>query len=826
MSREKQIAVRFAAVGGNATKAEMRGIGLAGREAMQEIGQSSSIAESGIQHISAAALKARMDLESMATKAMQESMRMRSTIPAESDVQARVMQSTGVTSASGMSASDMLRQGQALDDLRAKLNPLYAEIRRYKQAVAEVRAAELEGAITTEEAAAAKARLRTASLQAIDGIKGISAANREAARAAEEAAMASARQAQQLDDLRARYNPVYAATRQYKAALADLNMLKKQGVISSQEYTDALDREAERMRANIAMNAAGVQQMARSARMGTFRMQQMFYQVNDIGVSLAGGMNPFLVMAQQGTQIAQIYGFGNGGVSGIFRDLSKMVTGVVTRIPFLTAALAVGGVAVAGLRSEINDTGKEVVSFGDTAKAVFQVIGSDIYQFIKPAVDKISDWFSWAWDKVVAGVTWAGNALINGVKISADGIRTYVSTIPDMFQSAFGLAVSYVLTKMHDMVWYVGQAINGIAKSLNETFGTNLSTKALAGITSTLDKASGTYHEMGSSAGARVDDAWENFRTRTEETWDENPMGDFYDRVADQARENARDRKNKKNKGGSEKDDVADLVKELQNQLDVLRETDPIKKKMLEYSEKLSGATDAEKKAVMDLVIELDQAKNGWEAVGLALGDYAEDAQRIGDDIGEAVKGAFSGMEDAIRQFAKTGKLEFRDLIQSFLAELAVLTARKGILGPLADALTGGSGGEDHWLTKAGKFLFNANGNAISNGRVMAFANGGVVDGPTLFPMRDGTGVMGEAGPEGIFPLHRAPDGKLGIRATGSGGGAQQVVVRVILDSEMLNAQITDRSQQVAVSVTKEFGRSALPGMVKGIIKDPRKSNL
>ncbi len=58
--------------------------------------------------------------------------------------------------------------------------------------------------------------------------------------------------------------------------------------------------------------------------------------------------------------------------------------------------------------------------------------------------------------------------------------------------------------------------------------------------------------------------------------------------------------------------------------------------------------------------------------------------------------------------------------------------------------------------------------------RVRAFARGGVVSGPTTFPMRGGTGLMGEAGPEAILPLERGPDGRLGVQA---GGGARPVQV-------------------------------------------------
>lgn len=61
-----------------------------------------------------------------------------------------------------------------------------------------------------------------------------------------------------------------------------------------------------------------------------------------------------------------------------------------------------------------------------------------------------------------------------------------------------------------------------------------------------------------------------------------------------------------------------------------------------------------------------------------------------------------------------------------------------------------------------------ANGGAVVNGRIERFAGGGVVTRPTLFPMASGTGLMGEAGPEGVLPLKRV-GGKLGVNAAGLG---------------------------------------------------------
>lgn len=71
-----------------------------------------------------------------------------------------------------------------------------------------------------------------------------------------------------------------------------------------------------------------------------------------------------------------------------------------------------------------------------------------------------------------------------------------------------------------------------------------------------------------------------------------------------------------------------------------------------------------------------------------------------------------------------------------------------------------------------------AKGGAFSQGRVTPFASGGVVSSPTAFPMQNGVGLMGEAGPEAIMPLTRGADGRLGIRSEG-GAGAVNVTFNI-----------------------------------------------
>ncbi|MFV0358434.1 phage tail tape measure C-terminal domain-containing protein, partial [Tropicimonas sp.] len=83
----------------------------------------------------------------------------------------------------------------------------------------------------------------------------------------------------------------------------------------------------------------------------------------------------------------------------------------------------------------------------------------------------------------------------------------------------------------------------------------------------------------------------------------------------------------------------------------------------------------------------------GWQAVTAALSDYASRAREIGVDIGQSLVSAFQSAEDAVGDFVKTGKLNFRDLVTSLIADLAKLAARRFILGPIANALSGALGG-------------------------------------------------------------------------------------------------------------------------------------
>lgn len=85
---------------------------------------------------------------------------------------------------------------------------------------------------------------------------------------------------------------------------------------------------------------------------------------------------------------------------------------------------------------------------------------------------------------------------------------------------------------------------------------------------------------------------------------------------------------------------------------------------------------------------QLTALESDWRngAVG-ALNDYAYEAANVAAATRSAFTDAFKGAEDALVTFVTTGKLNFTDLANSIIADLARIAIRQSITGPLASAL-------------------------------------------------------------------------------------------------------------------------------------------
>ncbi|MFI5409141.1 phage tail tape-measure protein [Kaistia sp. UC242_56] len=151
-------------------------------------------------------------------------------------------------------------------------------------------------------------------------------------------------------------------------------------------------------------------------------------------------------------------------------------------------------------------------------------------------------------------------------------------------------------------------------------------------------------------------------------------------------------------------------------------------------------------------------------------------------DAYDFAKGTFQGFFQDIRSGIADGKglwssladaaLNALDRISQKLVDMATDQLFASLWGNLAGVIGGGGGG---FMSIGGTGGMFANGAAFAGGRVTAFANGGVVNTPTVFPMAKGMGLMGEAGPEAVMPLRRLPGGRLGVESTGRGGGSNVI---------------------------------------------------
>jgi lambda family phage tail tape measure protein len=148
------------------------------------------------------------------------------------------------------------------------------------------------------------------------------------------------------------------------------------------------------------------------------------------------------------------------------------------------------------------------------------------------------------------------------------------------------------------------------------------------------------------------------------------------------------------------------------------------------------------------------------------LQDYIDSLEGAKDPMSDFVNNAAKQMSSAFMSIvdgSKSASDAFKDMARSILKQAFELA----VINPIINSIFGGASG----FTKLPTF---ANGAAFSNGKVTAFADGGVVNQPTMFPMANGAGLMGEAGPEAIMPLKRGKNGKLGVQVE---GGSQQPVV-------------------------------------------------
>ncbi len=160
----------------------------------------------------------------------------------------------------------------------------------------------------------------------------------------------------------------------------------------------------------------------------------------------------------------------------------------------------------------------------------------------------------------------------------------------------------------------------------------------------------------------------------------------------------------------------------------------------------------------------------GLQGIGEDAAEEISDTQR---GILESTQATMSAFVGEIGSALTTAEFRFDRFVDSVVSSIGQIIARQLVLRTIVEPLLGVLDIPIDGFAK---------GAAIAGGRVQAFAKGGVVRRPTIFPMASGDfGLMSEFESEAIMPLARTPKGELGVRAVGGGGGsfAPSIVVNV-----------------------------------------------
>jgi hypothetical protein len=518
----------------------------------------------------------------------------------------------------------------------------------------------------------------------------------------------------------------------------------------------------------------------RTNRLGS-NMQQVGYQVGDFAVQVQGGTNVMVALGQQGAQLLGIFGAG-GALAGAALAISTA----------LLAPLFRSKKEAKGLVDEIKDLQKELNNLkgvnssegvlanqkliGDAQEKILglQIKESGILEEIRV---KETSRFSALNDTINENMRLLRvQEEIKGLEEGRDEIYASIKRYNDLIHekqkqmaASEGQRLDHEISMLQAKL--SGQVTSENLKELEmqhamEAYEADLNRRGLGQtiINQLIEQQKTAFRLANDLERADEADARRSARLKAAAVKKDpvildpraagyDPIKAAFDKMQTEDMSPTKEKVTKTKTTAIKKDPVADFQKKLDLEREMLGVSEARQKVLQALGSDFARDNPKQAQAMEDQITKTNE-----------LIAVEEKRQGLVDSITGSIENGMMAMID--------GTLSVKDAFKSMAAEIIKELYRvlvvKRLVGSF-DSMTGTGSGLVGMIMGA----FQANGGAWQGGsQIKAYADGGVVGGPTTFPMAGGkTGLMGEAGPEAIMPLKRGANGKLGVQMEGGSQG-------------------------------------------------------
>lgn len=250
------------------------------------------------------------------------------------------------------------------------------------------------------------------------------------------------------------------------------------------------------------------------------------------------------------------------------------------------------------------------------------------------------------------------------------------------------------------------------------------------------------------------------------------------------------------------------------------------------YEEKLAVLqkyTDLEVQVVQQGYDRMSEAQADWmNGLKGGLAQWMENASNVAEQTAAITQDGLDAVAQGFTNLATTGKSQWKSLLADIGEEITKFMMKQAVMQFIkmftsAYMGSGSDAGGFADLFGGDSFSYFAKGGVPDSGSNISAYSGTVVSKPTYFA--NGGNVMGEAGHEGIFPLARGTDGKLGVKAMGGGGsGGSQITIETNVyvteggttsTTQTAGAQAAmyrDFAEMVSAGAQREITKARMPG--------------